>query len=335
MKEKVIIFGSTGTLGTYLIDELVARNKYEIVACGNRNLNADFYAKRGIKCYSIDISEMNSFQQLPMENVKAVVQLAGVMPSRMVGYKPELYLKVNTIGSFNVLEYCRKIGCKKYIFTQSHSDVAGLWNTGKLIRHDASRMLNYTGDHAVYIISKNAAVDLSEHYFYDHGISNVILRLPTIYSYRPISEMYVNGEKSVLAYRYLIEKAVKGESLEIWGDPHVKKDIVYVKDFCQMVDKAIGSNKARGFYNVATGIGTSLEDQIMGISKVFSKEGNPSEVVYRRDKPSQISYLYDISNAENDMGYAPEYSYIEMLEDMKHEMNGDRFIHVDNQKVLY
>ena len=251
----------------------------------------------------------------------------------MVGYKAQTYIDVNITGTLNTLEYCRTAGVARYIFTQSHSDVAGHWNTGKFIDPNTTRLLNFKGDHAVYIISKNAAVDLIEHYHQQYGLQTIIFRLPTIYNYRPIFYMYVNGRQSVIAYRYLIKKAMAGEPLEIWGDPQRAKDIVYVKDFNQMVIKAMNSDKAQGMYNVGTGIPTTLEAQIKGIAQIFSPVDNPSEIVYCPGKPSQASYLYDISNAVSDFGYRPAFGYIEMLEDMKKEMNGHRFDHLVDADV--
>jgi len=54
--------------------------------------------------------------------------------------------------------------------------------------------------------------------------------------------MYVNGKNVPLGYRYFIQKALNSETIEIWGDPQKAKDIVYVKDFNQMLNKAIESN---------------------------------------------------------------------------------------------
>lgn len=117
--------------------------------------------------------------------------------------------------------------------------------------------------------------------------------------------MYVNGEKSPVAYRYLIQKAIKGEALEIWGDPNAAKDIVYVKDFKQMVLKSRESSQAKGFYNVGTGKGTTLEAQIKGIASVFSPKDTPSQIIYKPEKPTQTSYLYDIENAKLELNYTP------------------------------
>lgn len=332
MKKNVIILGASGTLGTYLTSALQEFENFNIYACGFRNLNETYLKSIGVNPVRVDINRKADFEQLPKENIAAVVQIAGVMPARMEGYNPYLYLETNVIGTLNVLEYCRLSKAPKYIFTQSHSDVAGHWNTGKLIPPDAQREIIYKGDHAVYIISKNTAVDLAENYFQDYGIKNVILRLPTIYSHRSIGDMYVNGQKSPIAYRFMIQKALAGEALEIWGDPEVTKDIVYVKDFTQLVIKSIISSKARGFYNVAYGEGISLENQVKGIADVF---GNGKiELIYKPDKPSQTSYLYDVENARRDLDYNPSYDYYTMLKDMRDEMSFDRFKEVPGNNIF-
>lgn len=333
IKGKVVVFGATGTVGTYFVDYLVDEG-FEVFATGRRNVNADYYASKGVGCASVDITDTNDFSKLPQENVYAVAQIAGLMPARMIGYKPQMYIDVNVTGNLNVLEYCRKVGAKKMLFTQSHSDVAGHWNTGEYIKPDAPRILNYKGDHAVYIISKNTAVDLIEHYHQDYGIQTACFRLPTVYSGRPLLDMYVNGEKKLMAYRYIIEQAKKGAPLEIWGDPSIAKDIVYVKDFNQMLGKALVRDQAHGMYNIATGRGTTLEEQVRIAAEVFNPPGKKSEIIYRPEKPSQTSYLYDISNAREDLGYEPEYDYRSMLEDMKEEMDSGRFDHLKDANLM-
>lgn len=327
VKCKIVVIGATGTTGTYLVDKLV-EEEYDVFAVGHKNVNRDYYQQKGIGCASVDIAKKEDFKKLPNQGIHTVVLLSGIMPARMKGYDPQKYIDVNITGTLNTLEFCIENNVKKIIFAQSHSDVAGYWDTGKYIKDDDIRLLNLKGDHAIYIISKNTAVDLITHYHMEYGIQNIIFRLPTIYCYRPLLDLYVNGELSVMAYRLLIEKAIRGEQIEIWGDPKIAKDIVYVKDFVQMIIGAINSDKANGMYNVGTGIPTTLDKQIRGIVKVFSKPESTSPIIYCPEKRSQTSYLYDISKAKKDLGYTVKYPYLEMLEDMKEEMKGHRFDHL-------
>jgi UDP-glucose 4-epimerase len=326
---KTLIIGATGSTGLYLTDYFVSKN-HNLVVTGLKPRNLQYYKSKGIEYISLDISKKEEFVKLPTD-INCVVLLAGMMPARMEGYNPYKYININTIGTLNTLEFCRINNITKIIFAQSHSDVFGYWNTGEYIKDDSARKLNYKGDHAVYIISKCASVDLIEHYHQDYGIQSIIFRLPTIYCYWPDDTMYVNGIKKTMAYLTIIKKAIKGEAIEIWGNPKIAKDIVYVKDFVQLVEEAIKSNTAQGIYNVGTGIPTTLEEQIRGIIEIFSRHDKTSVIVYRPDKPSQISYLYDVSKAKKELGYQVRYPYIEMLKDMKAEMNNPWFSQIINQ----
>ena len=135
-----------------------------------------------------------------------------------------------------------------------------------------------------------------------------------------------NGVLKPIGYKYLINRASKGEPIELWGDPNAVKDMVYVKDYCQMIYRAIVATVKSGTYNVGTGIGTSLLEQIEGMIAVFSPHGHPSEIIMRPDKPSAPSYIMNIDNARRELGYKPCYTYIEMLEDIKKEREINRII---------
>jgi len=123
----------------------------------------------------------------------------------------------------------------------------------------------------------------------------------------------------------MIERAQKGENIEMWGNPNAFKDILYVKDLCQMMYKALFADVNGGTYNAGTGIKTTLREQIQGMIDVFSTEDNKSEIIEVPDKPTFDSFVMDISNAKEELGYRPEYTYIKYLEDYKKEQQAKRF----------
>lgn len=322
---KIVVLGATGNTGLYLVDYLnthIDKDQFEIVAVGRRK--TDFFKKMGIKYYSVDISEKSTLEILPHEDVYAVVFEAGILPASMQGYNPELYLRVNTLGGFNVLEYCRVSGADRILYTQTIREFGNYINTETILSPDLPRSFSYRGDHAIYTISKNAVVDMIEHYWQEYGLKRFVFRLPTIYSYTKNDTYCVDGKVRKKAYRLFMEKASKGEPIELWGNPNAAHDVVYVKDFCQMIYKAIISNCDGGNYIVGTGQPVSLREQIEGIVEIFG-ETKKSEIIYRPDKPDARSYTIDISKASQDFGYSPEYTYIEYLKDLKKEMEEKRF----------
>ncbi len=226
-----------------------------------------------------------------------------------------------------MLEHCREKGVKQVIFTQTHSDLAGLWNNaGGGIDPYSRYALNYDNDHSVYVVSKIAAVELLKVYQHQFGIGYAVFRCPNIYSWFPEMTYCVDGKKRWVGYRKLIDQAMKSEPIEIWGDAKVRKDIVYVKDLCGMIEAALVRKIQHGIYNVSTGVSTSLEEQIKGIVEVFSPEGRKSEIRYRPDIQVTLNcHHYAIDNVLEDLKYRPKYGYLAMLQDMKSEMASGRF----------
>lgn len=88
----------------------------------------------------------------------------------------------------------------------------------------------------------------------------------------------------------------------------------------EMLYKALFVDKSCGYYNVGTGVGTSLLDQIKGMVEIFGENGRKSEIIMRPDKPNAPQYIMDITPAVKDLGYEPKYNYLEMLRDFKQEM---------------
>jgi UDP-glucose 4-epimerase len=319
----IIVIGASSSIGTYLVDELVDQ-KREVFATSLKNRNRQFYEKKGVSYTKLDIADKLDFEKLPKGDIEAVILLAGLLPANLREYGPKYYkeyVDVNIQGTLNVLEYCRQNKAKKIIFANSHSDVSGLWDCNRAITEEDQRTINYTGDHSVYIISKIAAMDLIEHYHYEYGVQGISLRLPAVYAYGPRQGMHINGKFIKAGFNVFIEKAMASEAIEIWGDPKKGKDIVYVKDVVSAFIRAVDSKTAQGLYNIASGVCTTLEEEVKGIVEVFSPKEKPSEISYNPDKPDTLAYLYDISKAKRDLGYVVKYPFRKMLEDYKSEMN--------------
>lgn len=321
---KIVVFGASGNTGTYFIKYFLENNKdkkYEIVAVGTRA--TDKFEKMGVKYFQVDITKKEDFEKLP-KDVYAVVDLAGAMPARMEGYNPQYYIDVNITGNLNILEYCRENNVDRILFAQSFGDIKDYGETELVLKADMPRKFSFKSDHTIYVKTKNFMVDMMENYYEMYGLKKFVFRLPTIYLYSPIDYYYVDGVKRQIGYRLLIDRAIKGEPIEVWGDSTRVKDMVYVKDFCQMLYKALFVQREKGYYNVGTGVGTSLLEQIKGMVDVFGEDDKKSQIVLHPEKPNAPQYIMDITPAEKELGYSPKYDYISMLEDIKLEMKKAR-----------
>lgn len=326
-KRKIIVLGSAGNLGMYFIDYLekyLDMEKYEIIATGTReSYPYEFYKGKYIQ---LDITKKEDFEKLPKENIQALVDFAGVLPAYLEKDDPYKYIDVNVTGTLNVLEYCRKSKVDRIIYTQTWADLNGYLKEKKPLKPNLLRKPIFTGDHAIYTVTKCAAVDLIECYHEMYGLKNFIFRLPNIYLYSPDMYYYVNGEKKYISYRYIIKRAIEGKDIEMWGNPNLGKDIIYVKDLCQMIFKSLLINRTTGTYNAGTGIKTTMREQIEGIVKVFSPKEKTSKIIECPEKKDCDDFVMDIENAKEELGYEPKYDYIAYLEDYKKEMKQNRFV---------
>ncbi len=325
-KKRIIIFGATGSTGIYLVDYLynaLDSGQYEIIPVGRRNTN--YFDRFNMKYYSAEIDKKETLRDIPTDNVYAIIILAGILPARMSKYEPERYIDVNIKGTLNIMEHFKNSGVDRTIYTVSISDLHGHLPDNKEFLPDMPIKYRYGTDHTIYAISKTAATEILETYHQDLGIKNFVLRLPNIYLYSPEKTYYVDCEERLISYRYIIDRAIAGKDIELWGNPEQKRDIVYVKDFCRFVYSAMFADVDGGYFNVGADCMVSMKEQIEGIIQVFCEPGKKSNIIYCPEKPSCDDSHMNIDKARKLLGYVPRYDYISYLEDYKKEMDSQRF----------
>ena len=227
------------------------------------------------------------------------------------------------------LNIVEKNNIKKFIGTCSNRDILGAWGKGKIITEDEPRNFSFKGDHAAYIISKNAANDIMEYYNQQHGMQCACFRLPRVYGVCPhnMGKFLVDGKPQISGIATFINKAKAGEDIELWGNPHIKKDMVYVKDVAQAYVQAMQSDNTHGLYNITGHMQVTLENQAEAAIKIFG-DANISKLSYRPEKNSydRPSYLYSIDKAKRDFGYNPQYTdFVKIMEDYKIELESGKW----------
>ena len=320
--KRVVVFGATGNLGANISVHL-HRLGYDVIPVGHRKNDNGFFADYGMSYYSVDIEKEEDFNQLPQENVYAVLHFAGMLPAVMKGFSAKPYIQSIIQGTLNVLEYTRKIGAERILFPQTLFDIHHLFGTKVPIPADSHRQVP-EGDHWMYVIAKNAACDMIEHYYKEFGIKRFIIRLSRIYLYHPNPYTYTNGCKVLVSDRALIYKAIKGEPIEIWGDPNRLLETVSVYDFLQIIEKALIADVDGGIYNVGSG-GSTLEERVRGIVDVFSPKDRKSSITYCPEKKDCTQFVLDIQKTVFELGYEPKYSWRDYLLKFKEEMKVQPF----------
>lgn len=332
----IIVIGASSFIGVYTVNALL-KNNCKVVATGRSNRFREHYKSLGVEYINLDLTNQEDFKQLPVEEVEGVILLAGLLPANAPVILDEIenaadYFAVNTIGTINVLEYCRVNKIKRIISTISYADVINSWSKDRPINEEEPRGFKFQGDHAVYVMSKNAASDVMEYYNQQHGMANAVFRLPPVYGVGPHGSLYVNGAYVKSGLQIFIEKAMNGQDIQVFGDKNVSRDVVYVKDVADAFVKAIRNDNTYGLYNITSGKGVTLDEQARVIAKVFAYNGKESKVIYRPDVQNiSLSYVFDISKAGREFGYTPRYADFElMMKDYRYEMEREVFAKLFN-----
>lgn len=330
--KRVIVFGATGNLGAHISIHL-HKIGYDVIPVGHRKNDNGFFADNNLPYFSVDIENENDFNKLPKNDVYAVLHFAGMLPAVMRGFSATPYIQSIIQGTLNVLEYTRKVGAEKIIFPQTLFDIRHLFGSKVPIPADAQRKVP-EGDHWMYVIAKNAACDMIEHYYKEYGIKRFIFRLSRIYLYHPNPYTYTNGEKVLVSDRALIYKAIKGEPIEIWGDPYRLLETISIYDFLQIIEKALEASVDGGIYNVGSG-GSTLEERVRGIIEVFCPKDKKSHITYCPEKQNCTQFVLDIQKTVFELGYEPQYSWYDYLIKFKEEMETQPFAKIWGREEDY
>jgi UDP-glucose 4-epimerase len=328
----IVLIGASSFIGVHTVSELLQQG-CDVLVTGRNNKFKQYYDDLVVKYVNLDICNRKDFEKLPTQNVEGVILLAGLLPANVTvnldkNENADDYFKVNVLGTINVLEYCRMNGIKRVISTSSYSDVFNSWCADKALTEDEPRGFRYFGDHAVYVISKNAANDVMEYYNQQHNMSNAVFRFPPVYGVGPHGSFYVNGTYVKSGLQIFIEKAQKGEDIAIYGDKNLSRDVAYVKDVAHAFYLAIKSEKTYGLYNMTSGKGVTLKEQAEVIADVFVPNiGKKSKIIYKPEINNNTpSFLFSMEKAKRDFGFVPKYSdFRVMMSDYKKDMDNNKY----------
>lgn len=326
-----IVIGASSFIGVYAVDEFLKQG-CDVLVTGRKNKFKEHYDKLGVPYVNLDLTNKNDFEKLPKENVDGVILLAGLLPANAEvnldkSENAADYFEINTIGTIDVLEYCRKNGIQRVISNCSYADVRGAWGK-KVITEDEPRDYIYTGDHAVYVFSKNAANDVLEYYNEQHGMKNAWFRFPPVYGVGPHDSLYINGTLHKSGLKIFIDNASEGKDICIFGDPNLSRDVVYVKDVAHAFYLAMISDKTYGLYNMTSGKGVTLQEQAEVIRDLWAPSPDKkSNITYKPEvKNNTPSYLFSMKKAKKDFGFVPAYSdFRVMMTDYKKDLDTNKY----------
>ena len=218
----VFITGGAGFIANTLISRLADRNK--IVAYDNLHrdtLSKSAYANHpNVKLVVGDVLDYDRVRAA-MEDADIVVHAAAIAGIDTVIKSPTKTMRVNLIGTANVLEAAKDIGLKDRFVDFSTSEVFG--SMAFKPTENSDTVAGSAGEARwTYAVSKLAGEHLALAYFREFG-------LPVV-SVRPFN-VYGPGQTGEGAIQVFIKRALKNEDIEIHGDGSQIRAWCFIDDF--------------------------------------------------------------------------------------------------------
>lgn len=235
--KRIFITGGAGFISNKLISRYVDNN--EIVVFDNfvRDTlsSSEFANHKNITIVKGDVLDYDLVLK-SMEGADVVVHAAAIAGIDTVILKPTLTMRVNMIGTANVLEAARVHGVSDRVVDFSTSEVFG--SHAFKSTEDSDTVSGSAGEARwTYAVSKLAAEHLSFAYHKEFG-------LPTV-SVRPFN-VYGPGQTGEGAIQIFIKRALKDEDIFIYGDGNQIRAWCFVEDFVDCLVQTIENPDAVG-----------------------------------------------------------------------------------------
>ncbi len=289
---KFLVTGGAGFIGRWVVSKLLEDHQvmaFDNLSNGSRGNLREFEDDSNFKGLKTgDVKETTDVKSAFKFKPDAVIHAAAQINVQESLDKPASSYENNILGTYNVLEECRKMGTRlTLIGTCMVYDIANVPISEK---HPVKPK-------SPYAASKLAAEYLAESYYHGYGLPVTILR--PFNTYGPYQKR--NMEGGVVSI--FVDRAANGLPLQIFGSGKQTRDLLWVEDCADFIVKAALSEKAVG---ETINAGTGQDITVNRLAEMVSKGKVPIEHIKHHHPQSEIMKLQcDPSKARKLLGWKP------------------------------
>ncbi|WP_242884391.1 NAD-dependent epimerase/dehydratase family protein [Actinomadura litoris] len=292
---RCLVTGGAGTIGSTVVDQLVAAGAAEVVVLDNfvrgRRANLAGCLDGGVvQVVDGDIRDRDLVRTL-MEGTDLLFHLAAIRITQCAE-EPRLALEVLVEGTYEVVEAAADAGVRKVVASSSAS-VYGMAQ----VFPTAEDHHPYDND-TFYGAAKTFNEGMLRSFRAMRGLDYVALRYFNVYGPR----MDVHGLYTEVLIRWM-ERITDGRPPLILGDGEQTMDFVFTEDIARANLLAAEAPVSDAAYNIGCGVETSLRELAEALLRIMDAEHLGLEFGPARAVNGVARRLADVSAAQRDLGW--------------------------------
>ena len=288
---RITVLGGGGFIGSTIIDRLLLDGHhirvFERPRIGSYRA---FSANEQVEWLNGDFMSQHDIREA-VRGADAVMHLVSTTLPKSSNDDPIFDVQSNLVASIQLLRIMIEEHVGRIIFISSGGTVYGRPQYLPMDeRHPTEPQVSYG-------ITKLAIEKYISMFHSLHGLKPVILRVANPFGERQ------RVETAQGAVAVFLDRVLRGQAIEVWGDGSVERDYIHVSDVAEAFTSALTYGGLEQVFNVATGRGTSLNELLRIIESVT---GRSPKVVYKPARAFDVPVsILDNRRAYQELGWTP------------------------------
>ncbi len=259
MKNKIIIFGGNGVLGSALTKKLLSKKKTSIVVV-DKAINKKKNNNKNVSFLKTDIEKVSLKRLEQILKGVSVIYYTISKPGKPLeacNYKKSWdFISINSLGFWKITKVAEKIKIKKLIVASSITAISDLATTGPYYEYTkANKPPNF------YALSKAILEDISNYKNSSKNLKILIIRYPRIY-YKDKNNFLIKFARQIK-----FEK-----NLKIYGNLNKFIDLVHLDDAVEFALKCVDYNKSKNIFHITYNKTLKLKEILFYLSKKINSK---------------------------------------------------------------